>query len=142
MAYMAGNGVFDSSRQLRRTHAVGTASLMPLVGGTDKIVVFLIFGRNHLPNHGLAAVAAKQEAGKGIDLPARADNPNIPVQHISDSHKVIVGDKSRMGIFHPNPVALIPLLHHMHLVIRRTPLPLGENTDIDLICEDAAHCIV
>ena len=47
-----------------------------------------------------------------------------------------------MSVLHPNPVTLIPLLHHMHLVIGSPPLPLGENTDIDLIGEDAAHCIV
>ena len=112
------------------------------MGGADKVVIFLILGRNHFPNHGLAAIPAEQEAGKGIDLPARADNPHIPVQHVSDSHEIIIGNESRMSILHPNPVTLIPLLHHMHLVIGRTPLPLGENPDIDLIGEDAAHCIV
>ena len=40
MAYMAGNGVFDGSRQFRRAHAVRTATLVPFMGGADEIVVF------------------------------------------------------------------------------------------------------
>ena len=122
--------------------AVRAAGPAMFVRRADIVDVFLCLRRNGLACHRLLAVSAEQEAGKQVCLILIRRAAHIPLHHGLDGHEILIGNKCFVRPLDLDPLGFVFRLHNAHLVVWRTALALGKDTDIYLIGEDALDSLV